>query len=107
MPLLVLDFVIFLDWTFLSLFLQEYKSPFKNLNDSNLLNYEDYLTTPIWYFNISTIPPETFSVEGTADIEINCKFTPDGNGSTIFATVLHERNAVVSGSSTQLTLQQL
>ena len=87
--------------------LQEYKSPFKNLNDSNLLNYEDYLTTPIWYFNISTIPPETFSVEGTADIEINCKFTPDGAGSTIFATVLHERNAVVSGSSTQLTLQQL
>lgn len=87
--------------------LQEYKSPFKNLNDSNLLNYDDYKTTPIWYFSLSAIEPTAFSVEGQADIEIQLKFTPDANGSTIWATVLHERNAVVSGSSTQLTLQQL
>jgi hypothetical protein len=87
--------------------LDRYKSPYMNTDGANLVNLVDYANIyPIFYFNLSDVKDESFTTEGACDmdVQIKCSAATQVN---FFCVVLHKRSAVISGNSTQMTLQQL
>ena len=87
--------------------LDRYKSPYMNTDGANLVTLIDYVNLyPIFYFDLTQVKDESFSTEGAADLEvaIKCGAATQVN---FFVVVLHKRSAVISGNSTQLTIQQL
>ena len=78
-----------------------------NTDGANLVNLVDYANIfPIFYFDLTQVKDESFSTEGSADlsVQVKCSAATQVN---FFVCLLHKRSAVISGNSTQLTLQQL
>merc|ERR1711991_1183194 len=87
--------------------LDRYKSPYMNTDGANLVNLVDYVNLfPIFYFDLTQVKDESFSTEGAADLEVSIK-CGTAQEVNFFVVVLHRRSAVISGNSTQLTIQQL
>ena len=87
--------------------LDRYKAPYQNTDGANLINLIDYANMyPIFYFDLNQVKDESFSTEGAADLEVVTKCS-NATAVNFFCVVLHKRSAVISGNSTQMTLQQL
>jgi hypothetical protein len=87
--------------------LDRYKSPYMNTDGANLVNLVDYVNMyPLFCFDLTQVKNESFSTEGAADLSVVAKCS--ANVAVNFVCVLlHQRSAVISGNSTQLTIQQL
>ena len=87
--------------------LDRFKSPYMNTDGANLVNLVDYANIyPIVYFDLTQVKDESFSTEGAADLSVTCKCS-SATAVNFFVVLLHQRSAVISGNSTQLTIQQL
>ena len=86
-----------------------HKDTYNNVKKVNevVINLVDYANIyPIFYFDLTQVKDESFTTEGACDLEVVTKCSA-GTQVNFFCVVLHKRSAVISGNSTQLTLQQL
>jgi hypothetical protein len=87
----------------------QHANQFNDNQNGSLVNYTDYSSGlyAIYRFDLGHIDPAVFAVSGSADLELRVRKTASAGNIRIFANVLGEREAVISGASNSLRLEML